>query len=198
MTETLDPYELRDPKRDGTLDDITDSVGLALLKRMHVELTQLQTPWQNTPEAQQQQILDRLRAGVYEAVGAAVRRIAGEGFAHVAVTIDSLSIKDEAKAAISVPRASSAMHDLADMVGQRAMLVFVDEKAYTANMERLKALADQPELPLEGPGDEDPRQPVTLESYDPSTKEVVLAPFVDAATGEILPTERVEEASKAA
>lgn len=164
MTEDVEPYNLRDPKRDGTLEAITDSVGLALLKRMRTELVQLQTPWQNTPQDKQQQILDRLRAGVYEAVGTAVRRIAGEGFPHVAVSIESLSIKDEAKAAISVPRASSAMHDLADMVGQRAILVFVDEKAYTANMEKLKAQADQPELPLE----EQPESRLTIEVGEPS------------------------------
>lgn len=42
------------------------------------------------------------------------------------------------------------MHELADRVGSRAIVVFADPKEYTDGMDQIKAQADQPELPLEG------------------------------------------------
>lgn len=133
------------------LPQIEESVGTELMRAMYEEITQQRIPWIATPEQQQREVIDRLRAKVEMAVQTAVRRLATMGFTHVVAQVESLTIKDEAKAVLLLSRGTEAMHELADNVGSRAVIVFADPADYTDGMHVIKAQADQPALPLDDP-----------------------------------------------
>jgi hypothetical protein len=131
-----------------TLTQIQESVGKLLMGALFDQITTLRTPWVITPQQQQQDVLDRLRMAVENATCVAVRRIATEGFSHITAQIDSLTIKDEAKVNVVLPRGTQDIHTLADHVGSKVVIVFADPAAYIDGMHEFKAQADQPELPL--------------------------------------------------
>lgn len=132
-----------------TTDTIRDLIGERLMSALFEEITTLRMPWVITPQQQQQEVLDRLRSQVQNAVHAAVSGIASAGFTHAPVTIESLAIKDGVKATLTLMRGTEAMHVFADQVGASAVIVFADPKDYTAQMDSIRAQADQPSLPLE-------------------------------------------------
>jgi hypothetical protein len=122
------------------------SAGTKLLQALLNEIRHLQSPWQNTPEALQTEVIFRLRAQVQDAVQDAVRSIARDGFESIVARIESMSIKEDgSKATIVLARGS----DLADRVGSRVLIVFADAEAYTDGMQAIQAEADQPDLPLD-------------------------------------------------
>ena len=131
------------------LPEVEETVGQYLMRALFDEITNIRIPWAVTPQQQQQDLLDRLRRQVDEAVRVAVSRIAMQGFSHISASIESLTIKDEAKAALLLSRGSEELHTLADRVGSRAIIVFADHAEYTDGMDAIKAQADQPSLPLE-------------------------------------------------
>lgn len=136
-------------KTTGEIAEIEETVGQALMRALFDEVTNIRTPWAATPQQQQQELLDRLQHQVGEAVRIAVSRIAMQGFQHISASIESLTIKDEAKAVLLLSRGSEELHTLADRVGSRAIIVFADHTEYTDGMNAIKAQADQPSLPLE-------------------------------------------------
>ena len=137
------------------LPEIEETVGQYLMRALYDEVTNIRIPWAATPQQQQQEVLDRLQRQVDEAVRVAVQRIAIQGFIHITGSIESLTIKDTAKAVLLLSRGSEAMHTLADRVGSRAVIVFADHTEYTDGMDAIKAQADQPPLPLEDEGEGD-------------------------------------------
>ena len=62
------------------------------------------------------------------------------------VSAKSLTIKEGAKAVLTLARGSEEMHALADRVGSFAVLVFADPKEFTEGMHVIKAQADQRDL----------------------------------------------------
>jgi hypothetical protein len=91
-------------------------------------------------------VLDRLRSQVEAAVRAAVREIATGGFSHVGVSIESMTLKDEAKVVLTMSRHSREMHELADRVGSSALIVFADPAEFTDGMHAIQSQADQLDL----------------------------------------------------
>lgn len=138
-----------------------ETVGTQLLRALLAEIQQLQSPWQNTPEEQQKLIIERLRMQVEEAVQGAVRQIARAGFGNIVAQVESLTIKDGAKAVIALARGSEELHELADRVGTRVVIVFADAREYTDGMHVVQAQADQPDLPLEGEQEGEAEAPAT-------------------------------------
>lgn len=126
-----------------------DSIGTELLKKLHIQVTHLKKPWHQTPEQEQDRLLDHLRVSVQEAMAQAVQRLAAQRFKFIRAQIESLTIKDGAKATIIVSRGGSELHQLSDHVGSVAMLVFADEAEYVDGMHTVKAEADQRVLELE-------------------------------------------------
>lgn len=126
-----------------------DQIGVTLMKALFEEITALRMPWAITPQQMQQEVLDRLRARVDTAVRAAVSGIVSSGFNCATVALESLTIKDGAKATLILSRGTEAMHTFADHIGSAAIVVFADPKDYLAQMESIRAQADQPSLPLE-------------------------------------------------
>ena len=129
--------------------EIEESIGAQLMRALYDEVTQIRIPWIATPRDQQQEVLDRLRAQVDIAVHRAVREIAVAGFRHIIAHIDSIAIKDKAKVVLVMARGNSELHEVADRIGTKALIVFADPSEYLGGMEALQAQVDQPELPLE-------------------------------------------------
>lgn len=127
----------------------TQLIGERLLKALFEEITQLRTPWAITPQQMQAEVIDRLRSQVENAVRTAVSGIAAAGFTYAPVRLDSLTVKEGAKATLLLSRGTEAMHVFADQVGSSAIIVFADPKDYTENMDSIRAQADQNALPLE-------------------------------------------------
>lgn len=136
-------------KTTGEIAEIQETVGQYLMRALYDEVTNIRVPWAVTPQQQQQEMLDRMQRQVDEAVRIAVSRIAVHGFTHITASIEQLTIKDEAKAVLLLSRGTEALHELADRVGSRAVIVFADHKEFTEGMDSIKAQADQPNLPLE-------------------------------------------------
>lgn len=132
-----------------TIPAVEESIGQLLMGALYDEVTNLRVMWPVMPQQEQQDLLDRLRKQVDNAVQIAVRRLATEGFPHVVAEIDSLAIKDDAKVALVLPRGSQDVHTLADHVKSKVVIVFADPKVYTDGMEQFKTQLDQPPLPLE-------------------------------------------------
>jgi hypothetical protein len=135
------------------LQQVEETIGQLLMRTLYDEITNMRTLWAVTPQQQQRETLDRLQRQVDQAVHIAVNRIAIGGFSHITAQIESLTIKDEAKAALLLSRGTEALHELADRVGSRAIVVFADPKEFTEGMDSIKAQADQPDLPLEEGGE---------------------------------------------
>lgn len=131
------------------LQEIKDSVGSVLTRAVIEEITRIRIPWNVTPQQQQQDTIDRVRATIDHAVAHAVRRIATGGFDSVAVEIESLAVKDDGKVTLVLPRGTDEVHVLLDHVKGKALLVFADPAEFAAQANAVKAQADQPALPLE-------------------------------------------------
>lgn len=128
---------------------IVASVGGTLLAALLQEIRRLDKPWPNTPEEEQQRVIDRLGKAVDDHVRRAVNQVAKCGFPFAVGTLESLAIKDGVKAAVKFGRAAESIHTLMDHVGTGVLIVFADPTKFVEGMERIKADVDQPELPLE-------------------------------------------------
>lgn len=132
-----------------TIPEVEQTIGQLLMGALYDEVTNLRVMWPVMPQQEQQDLLDRLRKQVDEAVRIAVRRLATEGFPHIVAEIDSMTTKDDTKVALTLPRGSQEAHTLLDYVKSKVVIVFADPKQYTDGMEQFKTQLDQPPLPLE-------------------------------------------------
>lgn len=132
----------------GIVPAIEESIGSMLFRTLMDEVMNVRIPWSLLPQQQQQEMLDRVRAQVDDAVALAVKRFATGGFRFIAGSIDSFASKKEVKVVLSLPRGVEELHELLDRVGTNAVLVFADPKEFSEGMDQLKAMADQPPLPL--------------------------------------------------
>lgn len=121
--------------------------GQQLLKQLLVELSDLAGTWVATPEARQQQTIDRLKLEIERGIDQALHTVAAAGFDARVAKLESIAIKDDAKLILKV--ASLAyLDELAEHIGGNVMLVLVDPEEYLKGMEEIKAQPDQPDLPL--------------------------------------------------
>lgn len=195
MTDTLlDDAEARARKRSEArrlLDSTGGSIGRALAEVLHRELASM--PGSNYPflaQKDKQACLDRVASSIEDLVYLAVTRIAVQNYSFIPCTIESVTVKDEAKATVAVPKGSEALHDLVDHASGKATIVFCDPKEFTLGARELRAEADQRELELPEPespvGELVPEAsgaPEVIEGFDangsPVSEEVVLETRAD-------------------
>lgn len=129
----------------------------ALLRALVDEVRTLPDVWQKIPEAQQQQIIDRLSIEVRRQTRELLRAVAAMDFGHFDGSLESLTVKDGVKAVLKLPAVGPLEHLLAQ-VGGSATLVIASSDALEEGLEKVRADADQPDLPLEDelPEDTDP------------------------------------------
>lgn len=123
-----------------------ETVGTTLLKALLTEVQRLQKPWQNTPQKEQQDVIDRLRIQVESAVSHAVHAIAGAGSTSLMAQVESVTFKDGVKCVLKLGRGNAAVHELADAEGGHVMVIMMDTAQHTGGMGQVKATPDQPGL----------------------------------------------------
>lgn len=130
---------------------VTESFGAAILRVCLDQMRTLPDLWQRIPEEQQQGCIDIAREAVDAVVRAHIRNVLAFGFPHVEVGVESLTGKESGiKVALSVHEPAS-IHDLADALGRKCVLVLMDPTDFAQGMDAFKADADQPGLPLGEP-----------------------------------------------
>lgn len=132
----------------GIVPDVEESVGGVLFAALMEEIMHQRTMWAVTPREQQQELIDRMRKQVQTAVEGAVKRLATGGFEHISAKIRSFASEKETKVVLTVPCGTRELHTLLDRVGTQAVIVFADPEDFTGGMDQIKAMADQPALPL--------------------------------------------------
>ncbi len=121
-------------------------LGEILLGRMLDEIRAMPDSWQVLSELQQQEVLDRLIAGIDNAVAQAIMILAAGQFATIKATVDKVVFTDDVTAALTLQKDSPYRHDLADAAGSDVIIVLEDVKNYTASARNVKPDPDQPEL----------------------------------------------------
>lgn len=136
-------------ERKPTLAHAENSIGAGLLKALLDEVARLRQPWQNTAQAEQQQVIERLRNAVEQHVSIGVRKVAAIGFTAYAGELNSMAVKDGIKLSVMLHKGVARTDELLDHVGAAVLVVLADSTEYLEGMEKIKAQADQPELPLD-------------------------------------------------
>lgn len=121
-----------------------------LIKAIHQELVLAKKAWKDLNEGDQSRSLDRIAEAVDEAVRFVVTKISAEGFPFVRAQLESLTLKDKAKAVLTVPPRGDSMHMVAERVGTHVTIVFADAGEHTqGTRDAVSAAPDQPGLALE-------------------------------------------------
>ena len=136
-------------------DVAAEKLGLYLLDRTLQEIRALPDVWEKLPEWQQAEVIDRVRAGVIDAVAGAVRIISSRGFDGVVCEIDSIQIKGEIKAALIVSRANGheTLQQFYDAQGQPCVIVLANPEEFSGGMGTVRAEPDQRAMKLSDGGD---------------------------------------------
>lgn len=138
------------------LPQVEQSFGGALMRVCLDQMRTLPEVWQKIPEEQQQGCIEIAREALTQAVRQGIRNVLAFGFPHVEVGVESLTGKESGiKVTLSVHE-PHALHELADALGRKCVLVLMDPADFTQGMDAFKADADQGQLPLEQTGDPEP------------------------------------------
>jgi len=161
--ETTTTTQDAQPKKD-SVQIAEATAGKTLLQALLTEVRLLQKPWQNTPEAQQRDVIGRLRTQVEEAVKVAVHQIAGNGMPSLTAHVESVMFKDGIKATLKLARGNPVIHELADAEGSAVMIIITDTAQHTDDMHTVKPDPDQKSLlpETETPAPTPEAQPVQL------------------------------------
>lgn len=125
-----------------------DSIGKDLLGALVTELKLLPKPWPELSQDKQNDIIDRLRSRVGNAVKMAVHLIASEGRTVVVGDLDQITIKDGVKAVVKFGASAANLHELYDSSGKAVILVVASVAAHTGGMDEVKGEVDQRGLDL--------------------------------------------------
>lgn len=128
--------------------DVEETVGVSLLKALLQEVKLLQKPWQKLSKREQDDVIDRLRSGVEDAVVDAVIKLAAKSRPTLAAVVDQVTFKDGVKAVLKLNKDDPARHHLADATGDTVLLVVAAPKDETANMDGIQGEEDQRALGL--------------------------------------------------
>lgn len=123
----------------------TEHLGLSLLEKCLEEMKAMPHVWQKMTEAQQHQVLERLKLTIEEAATTSIAALRANGSEFVPVHIDQLNVKKDTKLTLSVSKCS---HELIDHVSSPAILVLESPKSYLESMSKIKADADQTSLDI--------------------------------------------------
>ena len=120
-------------------------LGAALIDAALTEVKALARPWQQMTEDQQDDVLERITSQVRDAVGETIRMLATRGAAHVVCELEQITVKKDAKAVLSIPRAGIG-DDLLDAVGLSVILVVGPELTEARDIPKPKPDPDQADL----------------------------------------------------
>jgi hypothetical protein len=143
---------------------VTESAGTTLLKALINEVQQLQKPWQQLTEREQEVVIFRLRQAVESSVRSLVNRIAAADFPSIPAVADSVTFKDGIKAALTVKDEEGALR-IAKARGTSVMVVIASADQLLQGIERVKGEVDQADMFHEEQSEsEDPRAQMSVDS----------------------------------
>lgn len=125
-----------------------EHLGKSMLEKCLEEMKAMPHVWQKMTEAQQREVLERLRATITTTVGVAIHTLRSAGAEFVPVHVDQLTAKKDMKLTLSV---TDKKHHILEHVNKGAILILEDPDLYLKKMEEVTADPDQPELEI---GDE--------------------------------------------
>jgi hypothetical protein len=127
---------------------ISKAEGSAAKKLLQGLLTELalESPRYNSMSQEaQQEVIDRLRLQVEDAVRECVATIAADGSDALPVTIESMTFKDGCKVVLKGISTTTAL-SVASEVGSRALLVLCDPDAFMGDLDSVKGKPNQGDL----------------------------------------------------
>ncbi len=149
MTENTTPKS-DEEKRAELLGMTADTCGLRVLQVCLQEMKLMPDVWSKLSEDKQNQVIDRLRATVANAITMAVHTIASDGRITVLADLEGVAIKDEIKATFVVSRnnAADALQGLYDSHKKACLLVVATPEVYKQGMNDVKGESDQRAMDL--------------------------------------------------
>ena len=123
-----------------------ESIGTTLLRALLDEVQQLPDLWQKLNERRQAEMIDRLRSQVEDQVRQLVLTVCARGFTALPADLESLTFKDGAKAVLKLSRTGESIHELADNVGGRCLIVLATAAEFTDGMFTVQPDPDQADL----------------------------------------------------
>jgi hypothetical protein len=136
------------PERD-VVGETSAFVARDLLDSLVLEIKLLQRPWDALPQAEQDEMIERLRKQVLNNVRQAIGIIVADERAVMPATVESVTFKDGIKAVLKISKHAGARHDLADHEGQDLIIVMVDPGDYMAGVHDVRGDPDQAEIGVE-------------------------------------------------
>lgn len=140
MTDEMSQYEAP-----------VERMGEQLLSALVDELRVAGASWQQLSKHQQDGVIDRLRNRIRFETERAIGLIAAGSREAARVRIESVTVKDGAKAVLQV---SNSLHTVIDYVGSPAILVLCDPEQYFGGMDQIEGEDDQRALGLGNEEDE--------------------------------------------
>lgn len=126
-----------------------ETIGNTLLQAFVLEMKLLPDIWAKLSEAQQNDVLDRLRARVKDQVETAVHLLVSRGRTMVIGELEQITIKDGAKAVIKIGRRpEESLSDFYEAQGRSVFVVVNDSADHLGGIDEVKGEADQRALCL--------------------------------------------------
>jgi hypothetical protein len=113
------------------------------------EMKALPDVWQKLAEAEQRELIERVKTRTRDAVEECVRIIATAGFTRIRASVESVTVKDGIKAQFALSKFDAARHDLIDAQGSTVFIVLADPEAFAGGTEQVKPDPDQGALVLD-------------------------------------------------
>lgn len=131
-----------------------NSAGANMLSALIKQLEQLQKPWQQTPEREQEKVIFHLRESVEAAARQLVKAIAGGNHPSIPASVESVTFKDGVKVSLKLAKGTESLHALVDAQGSVVQIVLASVDQYIDGIQQIRASADQAELFERHDGDE--------------------------------------------
>jgi len=131
------------------------NLGRDLLKAMVDVIRTAQKPWHAISQAEQEQLIDRLRDETDDMVRKAINTLLTGEFPAVGGKVHQVVFSGGIKCTLIIDALAKYRHELADAEGTNVLVVVADPAEYLQSMDQVKADADQPDM-FEPTGEPEP------------------------------------------
>lgn len=135
-------------ERQALLGMAAETVGKDILGALVQEIRMLPDVWEKMSEAKQNDVIDRLRSRVENAVKMAVHLIASNGRTVVVGDLEQITIKDGVKATIKFSSSSPSLPSLYEAQGKAVMVTVGSAAEFTGGMDEVQGESDQRAMDL--------------------------------------------------
>lgn len=125
-----------------------ETIGKDLLGALLGEIRLLPKPWPQLSQGKQDDIIERLRKRVDNAVKMAVHILAADGRTVVAGDLDQITIKDGVKAVVKFGANAANLHEMYEASGKAVLVVVANHTDYTGGMDEVSGEPDQRAMDL--------------------------------------------------